>query len=184
MRFAGIDVAAERHVAAVVDESGKVLCKPSSFGEDAAGYAQLFQLLGACEDCFVTLEATGHYWKNLFVSLVTKGYAVAVLNPLRTRRFAEEELERTKTDAIDALGIARFGAQKRPAPTPLPESASAWRSGRSAQAVTSSGRPGLSRVYKAHSLAGESACNCDLVTLSDGTRLSRLVAQEARQVAL
>jgi len=30
MRFAGIDVAAERHVAAVVDESGKVLCKPSS----------------------------------------------------------------------------------------------------------------------------------------------------------
>lgn len=123
MRFAGIDVAAERHVAAVVDESGKVLCKPSSFGEDAAGYAQLFQLLGACEDCFVTLEATGHYWKNLFVSLVTKGYAVAVLNPLRTRRFAEEELERTKTDAIDALGIARFGAQKRPAPTPLPESA-------------------------------------------------------------
>jgi transposase len=37
-----------------------------------------------------------------------------VLNPLRTRRFAEEELQRTKTDAIDALGIARFAAQKRP----------------------------------------------------------------------
>jgi transposase len=48
---------------------------------------------------------------------------VAVLNPLRTRRFAEEELERTKTDAIDALGIARFAAQKRPAPTMLPEPA-------------------------------------------------------------
>jgi transposase len=59
------------------------------------------------------LEATGHYWRNLFVALLAKGYAVAVLNPLRTRRFAEEELQRTKTDAIDALGIARFAAQKR-----------------------------------------------------------------------
>jgi transposase len=46
-----------------------------------------------------------------------------VLNPLRTRRFAEEELERTKTDAIDALGIARFAARKRPARTVLPDPA-------------------------------------------------------------
>jgi transposase len=52
--------------------------------------------------------------------LLAKGYAVAVLNPLRTRRFAEEELQRTKTDAIDALGIARFAAQKRPPTAQLP----------------------------------------------------------------
>jgi hypothetical protein len=38
---------------------------------------------------------------------------------MRTHRFAGEELQRTKTDAIDALGIARFAAQKRPAPTRL-----------------------------------------------------------------
>jgi len=54
---------------------------------------------------------------------LAKGYAVAVLNPLRTRRFAEEELQRTKTDAIDALGIARFAAQKRPRAAQLPDSA-------------------------------------------------------------
>jgi transposase len=46
MRFAGIDVAAERHVVAMVDETGRVLCKPSAFGENAAGYALLFELLG------------------------------------------------------------------------------------------------------------------------------------------
>ena len=68
-------------------------------------------------------EATGHYWRNLFVALLAKGYAVAVLNPLRTRRFAEEELQRTKTDAIDALGIARFAAQKRPPAAQLPDAA-------------------------------------------------------------
>ena len=48
---------------------------------------------------------------------------MALLNPLRTRRFAEDELQRTKTDAIDAVGIARFAAQKRPAVTKLPEAA-------------------------------------------------------------
>src|ERR1700732_1390523 len=65
---------------------------------------------GPPEGCLLALEATGHYWRNLFVALLAKGYSVAVLNPLRTRRFAEEELRRTKTDAIDALGIARFAA--------------------------------------------------------------------------
>jgi transposase len=55
--------------------------------------------------------------------LAAAGHSVALLNPLRTRRFAAEDLERTKTDAIDALGIARFAAQKRPAPTRLPETA-------------------------------------------------------------
>jgi transposase len=71
----------------------------------------------------VAMEATGHYWQNLFAALAAAGYGVALLNPLRTRRFAGEDLERTKTDAIDALGIARFAAQKRPVATRLPDSA-------------------------------------------------------------
>src|SRR5712664_2668678 len=123
MRFAGIDVGAERHMVAMVGEQGEVLCRSSPFGEDASGYAHLFELLGPAEDCLVALEASGHYWRNLFVALLAKGYAVAVLNPLRTRRFAEEELQRTKTDAIYALGIARFAAQKGPPAAQLPDSA-------------------------------------------------------------
>jgi len=69
------------------------------------------------------MEATGHYWKNLFAALLAAGHSVAWLNPLRTHRFAAEDLERTKTDAIDALAIARFAGQKRPLPTRLPETA-------------------------------------------------------------
>src|SRR6202166_18406 len=121
MRFAGIDVGADRHMVAIVSEQGEVLCRSSSFAEDASGYEHLFELLGSPEGCLLALEATGHYWRNLFVALLAKGYAVAVLNPLRTRRFAEEELRRTKTDAIDALGIARFAQQKRPRTTQLPD---------------------------------------------------------------
>jgi transposase len=123
VRFAGIDIAAETHFVAVVDESSGTVVKPTSFTEDASGYEKLLGLLGAPGDVLVAMEATGHYWQNLFAALAAAGYGVALLNPLRTRRFAGEDLERTKTDAIDALGIARFAAQKRPVVTRLPDSA-------------------------------------------------------------
>jgi transposase len=123
VRFAGIDIAAETHFVAVVDEASGTVVKPTSFGEDAAGYEKLLGLLGAPAEVLVAMEATGHYWQNLFAALAAAGYGVALLNPLRTRRFAGEDLERTKTDAIDALGIARFAAQKRPVVTRLPDGA-------------------------------------------------------------
>jgi transposase len=123
MRFAGIDIAAETHVVAVVGENREVLVKPTSFGEDAVGYQQLLAVLGAPADLLIAMEATGHYWKNLFATLTTAGFTVALLNPLRTHRFAGEALERTKTDAIDALGIARFAAEKHPPAAVLPDAA-------------------------------------------------------------
>lgn len=123
MRFIGIDVAAEEHVVASVDEAGGVQLKPTAFAEDADGYEALFTRLGPPADTLVAMEATGHYWKNLFAALVARGFAVAVLNPLRTHRFAGEDLQRTKTDAIDAVGLARFAAQKRPPATRLPDPA-------------------------------------------------------------
>jgi len=121
MRFAGIDIASETHVVAVIGSDREVVCKPTRFAEDAAGYQTLFELLGTPSQVLIAMEATGHYWKNLFAALAAAGYAVALLNPLRTHRFAAEELARTKTDAIDALGIARFAAEKRPPPMPLPD---------------------------------------------------------------
>jgi transposase len=123
MRFVGVDIASEEHVVAVVDEASQVLLKPTSFAEDAEGYAKLLSLLGPPSDTLVAMEATGHYWRNVFAALAANGFAIALLNPLRTRRFADEDLERAKTDRIDALSIARFAAQKRPVPTRLADSA-------------------------------------------------------------
>ncbi len=123
MRFVGIDIAAERHTVAAVDEAGTVVLKPTTVTEDAAGYAKLLELLGAPADTLIVLEATGHYWKNLVAALVATGFAVAVVNPLRTHRFGGEDLERAKTDTIDALTLARFGQQKRPVASRLPERA-------------------------------------------------------------
>ena len=121
MRFVGIDIGAERHMVGSVDEQGTVLQRPTAFGENAEGYEQLLALLDSPTDTLVVMEATGHYWQNLFATLAAEGFALALINPLRTRRFAQEDLVRTKTDAIDALGLARFGQQKRPPATLLPD---------------------------------------------------------------
>ena len=119
MRFVGVDIGKESHVVAVVDESQAVLVKPTPIAANETGYAKLLELLGTADETLIAMEATGHYWQNLFAFLVSKGFAIALLNPLRTRRFAEEDLVRAKTDAIDALAIARFAAQKRPMVTQL-----------------------------------------------------------------
>jgi transposase len=123
MRYVGIDIGAEQHVVAVIDDDETVLQRPRSFAEDADGYARLKESLGNSGDALVAMEATGHYWQNLFAFLVAQGFRVVLINPLRTHRFAQEDLKRTKTDAIDALGIARFLRQKRPAPIVLSDEA-------------------------------------------------------------
>jgi transposase len=123
MRFIGIDIGSEKHFVAIVDEAGKPTRKAMPFGEDAAGYAALRRVIGEPTDALVAMEATGHYWQNLFLFLHAEGFSIALLNPLRTSRFAEEDMRRAKTDALDALGIARFAQQKRPPATKLPDAA-------------------------------------------------------------
>jgi transposase len=116
--FAGIDVASERHVLARLDDAGVAIGKPLAIAEDREGYELMLKSLGA-PPVLVVMEATGHYWKNLFAVLTAAGHEVALVNPLAARRFQEASLERAKTDAIDAAGLARLGVEKRPAPSRL-----------------------------------------------------------------
>jgi len=102
MRYVGIDIGSEKHAVTVVDGEGAVLSKARAFTEDRAGYEALFSALGEATDTLVVMEATGHYWQNLYAELVTKGFAVVLANPIQTRRFADGELARTKTDNIEA----------------------------------------------------------------------------------
>jgi transposase len=121
MRIAGIDIGSEKHVVAIVNGESAVLMKPTTITEDHDGYAKLKEALGAPDDVLVVMEATGHYWQNVFFWLSDQGFGIALINPLRTRRFAEEDLVRAKTDSVDALQLARFGAEKKPMATRLPD---------------------------------------------------------------
>lgn len=119
MRFVGIDIASEVHVVAAVGVDDEVLLKPTKIEETGDGHARLIELLGPASDVLVVMEATGHYWQNVFARLTTSGFQVAVVNPLAVRRFGESQLVRAKTDAADALLIARFGRAHRPPPAAL-----------------------------------------------------------------
>ena len=47
MRFAGIDIGGERHMVAVLDEQGEVLCRSSPFGEDCVGICTAVRVAGS-----------------------------------------------------------------------------------------------------------------------------------------
>ena len=121
MRFAGIDIASQTHVVAVVDQDGKVEVRATAFEEDSAGYARLREILGSPAEVVVAFEATGHYWQNLAAALAADGFGLVLLNPIRTRRYADTDMIRAKTDAIDALGIARFASEKKFKPQHVPD---------------------------------------------------------------
>jgi transposase len=57
----------------------------------------------------VTMEVTGNYHVHLAHFLHGQGFGVSVVNPIQARRYAEVFLQREKTDALDALTLARMG---------------------------------------------------------------------------
>ena len=69
----------------------------------------------------VCLEATGPYGESVAEYLVAQGYTVSVVNPARIKGYAESQLQRNKTDRLDAALIADFcRTQHPPAWTPPP----------------------------------------------------------------
>lgn len=111
MIYAGIDIAKNEHVIGATDERGKDAAKPMSFANSTAGFdkcaAYLDGLAESKADLLVGMEATGHYWLPLFCRLQDEGYAVVVINPIRTdamRRFKGSS--RVKTDMIGCVLVA------------------------------------------------------------------------------
>lgn len=108
--FVGIDIAKARHEVAVVDDRGELQRKPFSIPNSGEGFDQLRQCLSALaspQEIRIALEATGPYGWPLQYRLRAGGFDVVVVNPLQTAAFAKTRIRRTKTDAIDAVGIAQ-----------------------------------------------------------------------------
>jgi transposase len=123
--FVGIDISKFKHVVAIINESKQLIGKVFEITESAAGYQQLLvrleqhQCKNQSLEFRIGMEATGDYWKNLYHFLVrqSSAFVVTVINPVQTKRFAQSELRRAKTDAVNAIDIARFMAEKKPRPT-------------------------------------------------------------------
>lgn len=69
----------------------------------------------------IIVEATGGYETAVVVALAAANLPVIVVNPRQVRDFAKATGELAKTDRLDALILARYGATVRPEPRPLPD---------------------------------------------------------------
>ncbi|WP_298038640.1 IS110 family transposase [uncultured Desulfuromonas sp.] len=112
--YVGIDVGRNFHVYAIVSSTGKPLTS-GRFLSDGNGFQSFLAVLEKQDVTLVGMEATGHYWRNLFHLLRRHGYTCRVLNPIVTQYYRRMSLIRHKTDALDAECIARYLAAVRPA---------------------------------------------------------------------
>lgn len=79
-----------------------------------AGHKQLIKWLLADLPACVVFEATGPYHRKLERALAAAGICYAKVNPRRARRFAEAIGSLAKTDRVDAMMLACFGATLQP----------------------------------------------------------------------
>jgi transposase len=124
LRFCGIDVGKDKHVAAVVHAEGHFLVNTQSFPHSRTGFQLLFDRLkglGRPADTLVGLEATGPYWYSLHEFLAGHGYAVIVLNPIQTAREGKKAIRKCKTDKRDARSIAVLLKNGTRPPTLIPD---------------------------------------------------------------
>jgi len=75
------------------------------------------------EQVHICLEATGPYGDAVAAYLFEQGYTVSVVNPARIKGYADSQMQRNKTDKLDAALIADFCRTQHPSAwtPPAPE---------------------------------------------------------------
>lgn len=118
MFYLGIDVGKFSHSLCLIDESGHH--DVWQIKNEKSGFELLLKKLGSLElltdsKLLVGMEATGHYFLNIYDFLLSLGLSVnqiALLNPLQVKSFRNTNLRGAKSDNVDAEQIAillRFG---------------------------------------------------------------------------
>jgi len=88
---------------------------------DKKGMRSLIRTLQRYGPRLITLEATSKYHRLAHSMLHEAGFDVAVINPFRSRQFADSLGRLAKTDRIDAQSLALFGLRMSPEPTIPPD---------------------------------------------------------------
>lgn len=122
MIYVGIDVSLQRLEVGTAERRRLT----RSFANTAAGIQALLQGLGAWgegEQPHLILEPTSTYHQALVVALAAAGVRYTLINPRRTRAYAQLQGRRAKTDRVDAHLLAALGESEHPEPSlpPLPD---------------------------------------------------------------
>lgn len=111
----GIDVSKDRLDVAANTPS----LAPFSVAREDDGLDELVERLKPLGAKTIALEATGGFEAMVVAALAAAGLPVVVVNPAQVRAFAKALGKRAKTDAIDAVVIARFAEATKPQVRPL-----------------------------------------------------------------
>ena len=110
MYFVGIDIAKKTHQAAVICSDGTLIGKTFKFSNTIDGFTVFLEKLGAVttnlSQVEIGMEATGHYWLNLYTWLSDKNFHLHVINPLQSDALRNLYIRKTKTDSVDSKIIA------------------------------------------------------------------------------
>lgn len=120
MSYLGLDVSKAKVDCALLLKN-KV--KSKVFSNNTEGFNNLMTWLGkhGISRAHVCCEATGTYSEAIALFLHERGHVVSVVNPAQIAAYAQSQLSRAKTDALDARLIARYCEREQPAPwTPPP----------------------------------------------------------------
>jgi transposase len=118
--YIGIDVGKFSHSICVLNQSGQKTIFVVE--NNKLGFEELrkkLQSLHDAENILVGMEATGHYFLNVYEFLLEFGLKteqIALLNPLQVKAFRNTNLRGAKSDNVDAERIAvllRFGDFQR-----------------------------------------------------------------------
>jgi transposase len=115
MYFLGIDIAKETFDVALFH--GKTIIASGHFDNTSTGFKQLQKWLKKKKATLIwaCMEATGRYGNDLAFFLHQHGHHLSVVNPARIKKYAESQLQRNKTDQLDARLIADFCRTQEPA---------------------------------------------------------------------
>lgn len=113
-RIIGIDIAKRTFDIATLQANGKYRTK-TKLANSAVGFKELEQWLHKHGEpnAWLLMEATGTYHEALADWLHGKGYRVCILNPAQVAYYARSQLQRIKTDKVDAKLIAAYGERHR-----------------------------------------------------------------------
>ena len=111
--YLGLDVAKAKIDCALLF-NGKVKSKVVSNNNE--GFETLKQWLTkqGANHVHACCEATGTYSDAIALFLHDQGHVVSVVNPAQIAAYAQSQLARAKTDALDAKLIARYCEREQP----------------------------------------------------------------------
>ncbi len=109
LHYIGIDVSKNWFDAAIFEGAAK----PQRFVNSSAGFAAFVEAhKDVISQSFVVLESTGGYENALVAHLLSCAIAVHKAQPLAAKHFIRSLGKRAKTDTLDAIALARYGAER------------------------------------------------------------------------